>query len=292
MGKSIIFNVIDVETANANRASICQIGIVRVEGEKIVGEWESLINPEDWFDTWNIDIHGIDETMVKNSPTFFEVSSTLRKYLSDSIVVSHTSFDQVALEQSFLRYGLEPCEASYLDSAKMIRRAYPDRYGKLGYGLKNVASDLGIEFKHHDALEDAKVCALIVMNVLKSTNTNINDWLSLQKNPISPRQRRSTESTKRKGNEDGALHGEVVVFTGSGNIPRHQLADIAGIAGCDVVNSVSRNVTILVMGIQDERKLGGYEKSSKHRKAEELIKRGVDIQIMSEQDFLRWCKKQ
>ena len=82
------------------------------------------------------------------------------------------------------------------------------------------------------------------------------------------------------------------MFTGSGSIPRHQLADIASTAGCDVVNSVSRNVTILVVGIQDERKLGGYEKSSKHRKAEELIKRGVDIQIMSEQDFLHWCKKQ
>lgn len=285
----MIFNVIDVETANANRASICQIGIVRVEGEKIVGEWESLINPEDWFDPWNIDIHGIDETMVKNSPTFFEVSLTLRKHLSDSIVVSHTSFDQVALEQSFLRYGLEPCKASYLDSAKMVRRAYPDRYGKRGYGLKNVASDLGIQFNHHDALEDAKACALIVKNVLKSTNTNINDWFSLSKKPIFPRQKRSI---KRKGDEYGALYGEVVVFTGSASIPRHQLADIASTAGCDVVNSVSRNVTILVVGIQDERKLGGYEKSSKHRKAEKLIKRGVDIQIMSEQDFLHWCKKQ
>ena len=257
-----------------------------------MGEWESLINPEDWFDPWNIDIHGIDETMVKNSPTFFEVSSTLRKYLSGSIVVSHTSFDQVALEQSFLRYGLEPFKASYIDSAKMIRRAYPDRYGKRGYGLKNVASDLGIEFNHHDALEDAKVCALIVKNVLKSTDTDINDWLSLSKTPISPGRERSTEPIKRKGNEDGALQGEVVVFTGSGSIPRHQLADIASIAGCDVVNSVSRNVTILVTGIQEERKLGGYEKSSKHRKAEELIKRGADIRIMSEQDFLNWCKKQ
>ncbi|MCY3827144.1 MAG: exonuclease domain-containing protein [Candidatus Dadabacteria bacterium] len=281
-----MYKVLDIETANASRDSICQIGIVCVEGGKIAGEWESLINPEDWFDPWNIDIHGIDDLMVENSPTFFEVYPTLKKHLSDSIVVSHTSFDRVALEQSFLRYGLEPCKTSYLDSAKMVRRAYPDRYGKRGYGLENVASDLGIQFNHHDALEDAKACAIIVKNVLKSTNTNINDWFSLSKKPIFPRQKRSI---KRKGNEDGALYGEVVVFTGSASIPRHQLADIASTVGCDVVNSVSRNVTILVVGIQDERKLGGYEKSSKHRKAEELIKRGVDIQIMSEQDFLCLC---
>ena len=262
-------------------------------------EWESLINPEDWFDPWNIYIHGIDDTMVKNSPTFSEVSSTLRKYLSDSIVVSHTSFDQVALEQSFLRYGLEPCKTSYLDSAKMIRRAYPDRYGKRGYGLKNVASDLGIEFNHHDALEDARACALIVGKILSHTDTNINYWLRRTKSRIHDRRYKKQkplpegldEKPREKPNEDGALYGETVVFTGSTRIPRHQLADIASTAGCIVAPGVSKKVTILVMGIQDKRKLGGYEKSSKHRKAEELIKRGVDIQIISEQDFLHCCKR-
>ena len=48
----LTFNSIDVETANADRASICQIGIVRVRDGKIQDQWQTLVNPEDWFDPW------------------------------------------------------------------------------------------------------------------------------------------------------------------------------------------------------------------------------------------------
>lgn len=41
------FNVIDVGTANADRASICQIGIAHVRGGKVVDHWQTLVNPED-----------------------------------------------------------------------------------------------------------------------------------------------------------------------------------------------------------------------------------------------------
>ena len=43
---------------------------------------------------------------------------------------------------------------------------------------------------------------------------------------------------------------------------------------------------MLVVGVQDRAKLSGYEKSRKHRKAEEYIGDGIGIQIMSEDDFL------
>ena len=49
----LTFNSIDVETANADRASICQIGIVHVRDGEIEDQWQTLINPEDWFDPWH-----------------------------------------------------------------------------------------------------------------------------------------------------------------------------------------------------------------------------------------------
>ena len=42
---------------------------------------------------------------------------------------------------------------------------------------------------------------------------------------------------------------------------------------------------MLVVGTQDKSKLKGYVKSSKHRKAEALIEKGLEIQILSESDF-------
>ena len=46
---------------------------------------------------------------------------------------------------------------------------------------------------------------------------------------------------------------------------------------------------MLVVGIQDDTKLAGYEKSSKQRKAEELIESGISIRILSENDFVEIC---
>jgi DNA polymerase III epsilon subunit-like protein len=63
------FVAIDVETANADLASICQIGIAHFVDGKFCEIWESLVNPEDEFDFINISIHGIDESMVAGDKT-------------------------------------------------------------------------------------------------------------------------------------------------------------------------------------------------------------------------------
>ena len=64
------FVVVDVETANADLSSICQIGIAGFCGAALVDAWDSLVNPKDYFDPINISIHGIDEERVKDAPTW------------------------------------------------------------------------------------------------------------------------------------------------------------------------------------------------------------------------------
>ena len=292
----LTFNAIDVETANADRASICQIGIVHVKDGEIYDQWETLINPEDWFDAWNVAIHGIDKVAVKNSPTMPEVRDELRRRLRGTILVSHTAFDRVAFERAMNRYYLEQLQVFWLDSARIARRAWPEKYGRKGWGLANIASDLGISFKHHDALEDARAAAEIVLRACSDTNINVEQWLQRVNRPIFPTTRKprhrtartraqTRRSITRQGNVDGTLYGHTVVFTGALSIPRHQAADAAAEAGCNVRNAISSKVNILVVGIQNKTKLNGYEKSSKHRKAEALAAEGADIQILSESDF-------
>lgn len=287
------FNAIDVETANADRASICQIGIVKVENGEIKDQWQTLVNPECWFDPLNVSIHGIKEKYVKESPTMPELRGELRKRLRGSVLVSHTSFDRVAFERCMSRYNLEQLQVKWLDSAKIARRAWPEDYGHSGYGLKNIAYDLGIQFKHHDALEDARAAAEVVLQACDSSRMDIDDWLIRVEQPIFPSKHKRTKPIKhtkhcikREGNIEGDLYGEIMVFTGVLTIPRYKAADIADKAGCKVVESVTRKTTILVAGIQNKAFLKeGYDKSSKHRKAEELIGNGLDIRIISETDF-------
>ena len=100
---SLNFVAIDVETANADMASICQIGVAKyVEGE-LTEEWSSLVDPEDYFDFLNISIHGITEEDVIGSPTFPEVASILGGFLDNAICVSHTHFDRVSINRTLTK---------------------------------------------------------------------------------------------------------------------------------------------------------------------------------------------
>ncbi|MFT7592298.1 MAG: DNA polymerase-3 subunit epsilon [bacterium] len=62
------FLAIDVETANADYSSICQIGIAEFKGGEITNTWSQLINPEVEFDIFNTMLHGIGEIDVDGAP--------------------------------------------------------------------------------------------------------------------------------------------------------------------------------------------------------------------------------
>ncbi len=280
------FVAIDVETANANMASICQIGIARFSKGEIVGEWKSYVNPEDFFDPINISIHRIDESVVVAAPTFGVLARAINTVLEGRIVVTHTAFDRVAIYQAAKICGAAFPSCTWLDSASVARRAWK-QFSKSGYGLKSVCDSIGYKYEAHDALEDAKAAGQIVIAAMSATGMDLTEWLSHVRRPIN-----STEQQRvsRQGNPDGELHGEVLVFTGMLGIPRHEAADLAASTGCEVEAGVTKRATSLVIGDQDVRLLAGHEKSAKHRKAEELIKGGQIIRILSETDFRELLK--
>lgn len=278
------FVAIDVETANADMASICQIGLVKCENGTLSDEWKTYVDPEDYFDAFNVSIHGIDESVVKGAPKLPEIADVLRSYLEGTVVVCHTHFDRVAMCQATRRYGISEIECTWLDSARVARRAWKECAWK-GYGLYNVCKILGYDFKHHDALEDAKAAAHILLAATKESGLDLNGWLKRVRQPIDPAKISSGPAIKREGNPEGAFYGEVLVFTGALEIPRREAADVAAFIGFQVASGVTKETTFLVVGDQDIKKLAGHERSSKHRKAEKLIQSGIPIRILKESDF-------
>lgn len=277
------FYVLDVETANADYSSICQIGIAKFQNGELIEKWESLINPEDYFDGMNISIHGITEKMVKGSPTFEQVYPELKKMLENGIVGHHMPFDRIAINRACELAELELMQINWLDSAKIVRRTW-EEFAYSGYGLANIANHLGIKFEHHNALEDSIATGKVMLRAFEKSKMNLDDWFARVKKPINIYANGST-SIKLDGNPEGPLYGENIVFTGALMIPRAEAGKIAAELGCNVSNSVTKKTTMLVVGIQDNTKLAGYSKSSKHRKAEDLINKGIEIRILSENDF-------
>jgi DNA polymerase-3 subunit epsilon len=287
--KFIDFVSIDVETANADMASICQIGVAKYVEGKLTEEWSSLVDPEDYFDFVNIDIHGITEEDVDGSPTFPEVVSKLGGFLNNAICVSHTHFDRVSISRALTKYGLSEFNSIWLDSARVARRAW-EEFAWSGYGLANVCNKIGHSFKHHDALEDAKASAQVLLAAIEATGLDVQSWLRRVKQPIDPTNTSSGSAITRDGDPEGELYGEVMVFTGALEIPRREAAYLAARIGCSVAAGVTKKTSLLVVGDQDVSKLAGKEKSSKHIKAEQLIKKGQKIRIIKESDFKELVK--
>ncbi len=277
------FLALDVETANPDFSSIFQVGIAQYEDGKLLDEWVSYINPEDYFDPINISICGLDDEtirIIEGSPTLLELSEKIHGLLNNNIVVSHTSFDRVAIGQAFGKYNLTPPEPKWLDSAKVARRAW-EEYSQSGYGLVNVCSRFGYTFKNHDALEDAKACAFILLKAMEESGLSLEEWIIKADKAMSG----SSQDVRKDGNIDGVLYGNNIVFTGSLIMTRKEAASLAAVIGCNVQNGVNKQTTILVVGNQDIKRLAGHTKSNKHRKAEELIMKGQEIIIIGENDF-------
>ena len=173
---NLTFNVIDVETANADPASICQIGIVRIRAGEIKEQLSVLVNPEAQFNAFNVKLHGIDERTVRGSKTLPQVEPWLRRLLEGTVLVSHTGFDRAALNGAMDRYGLGPIRTTWLDSTMIARRAWPQKYRRR-WNLAPIAGDLGIVFRHHDAAEDARAAGEIVLRACRHTGLDIDAWL-------------------------------------------------------------------------------------------------------------------
>lgn len=277
------FTCVDVETANSSLASICQVGVAVYEAGELVESWGVLVDPECWFADINVSVHGITAADVAGSPNFSGVADRINTAFRGQMVVSHSGFDRSSLRQAFARSGIEMAECRWLDSASVARRAW-SRYSRSGYGLANLARELGIEFAHHDAQEDAKACGEVMLRAVADSGVGIEEWfdrvrLGLDGRPVA--------SVVRRGAEGVALSGEVLVFTGALVMPRREAADLAAAAGGDVASGVTKKTTVLVVGDQDVERLQGKAKSAKHLKVEALIAAGQDVRILAESDFLR-----
>jgi DNA polymerase-3 subunit epsilon len=286
------FAVIDMETANADLASICQIGIAVFRDHQLCETFKSLVNPCDYFSPVNVQIHGIDEEQVQDAPVWREIYPEILARLEAGVVVSHTAFDRIALRKACICNELPVPELTWLDSARVVRRTWPE-FSHAGYGLSNVAANFGISYEAHDALEDAICAGRVLLKAVSDSGIGIDGWLTRAGQPISsifpPASSPYAQGNgcTRSGNPEGDLYGEIVVFSGALSIPRREAADAAAAVGCEVDQGVTKNTTILVVGDQDVRHLVGHEKSAKHLKAEALIKKGQPIRILCEADFRR-----
>jgi DNA polymerase-3 subunit epsilon len=163
----------------------------------------------------------------------------------------------------------------------IARRAWPELIGNGGHGLASLKQFLGLEFNHHDAEEDARAAAMVVLLAEEHTGQSFKALSDVRHHA-----RSYPAQIKMAGDASGPLFGQVAVFTGRLSIARSEAARLAASAGITIKTSVSKKITLVVVGDQDLGLLApGETKSTKHRRAEELIDEGCDIRIIGESEF-------
>jgi DNA polymerase III subunit epsilon len=103
--------VIDLECTGMNLSTdrIVEIAIVKIlpDGRKMVKR--KLINPEIPIPAAISEIHGINNEMVKDAPTFRQVANEIRQFIDNADLAGYNSnrFDVPMLVEEFLRVSLE-----------------------------------------------------------------------------------------------------------------------------------------------------------------------------------------
>lgn len=166
-----MYAIIDIETTggNYNSGKITEIAIYRHDGNKIVDEFITLINPEIKIDWYVKKLTGIDDEMVATAPKFFEVAKRIVNITRGCIFVAHNvDFDYGFIQAEFRSLGFE-YKRNKLCTVKLSRELLPN---KESYSLGNLCSEIGIEIvTRHRASGDALATVKLFEILMRTDKT-------------------------------------------------------------------------------------------------------------------------
>ena len=103
-----MYAIIDIETTGGSPRTerITEIAIYIHDGEKIVEEFASLVNPERNIPYFITSLTGISNEMVADAPRFFEIAKKIVEITDGNIFVAHNArFDYSFIRQEFKNLG-------------------------------------------------------------------------------------------------------------------------------------------------------------------------------------------
>ncbi len=188
-----MYAIVDIETTGGYAAAngITEIAVFLHDGQRVVRQFETLINPGLSIPRYIQALTGIDDAMVAEAPRFEEVAGTLHELLRDAVFVAHN----VNFDYSFVKHHLQAAGYSLsskkLCTVRLSRKIFP---GLPSYSLGNLCRSLEIRIEgRHRAGGDARATVAlfeqclagkglqVVQEMLKKTSGE--QWLPMQLDP-------------------------------------------------------------------------------------------------------------
>ncbi len=174
-----MYSVVDIETTgNGYKGQkITEISIFIFDGEKIIDEFTSLVNPEQKIPHFITNLTGITEAMVRTAPKFYEIAKKIAQITKDTIFVAHNvNFDYNIIRDEFKSLGFD-FKRKKLCTVRLSRKIIP---GLASYSLGNICSTEGIDIAaRHRAKGDAEATVELFRRLIKRDHKfTINSFLN------------------------------------------------------------------------------------------------------------------
>lgn len=176
-----MYAVVDIETTGSYAAAngITEISVHVFDGQKVVEQFETLINPGQPIPYYIQNMTGITDKLVATAPRFEEVAEKIYNILHDKIFVAHNvSFDYSFVKSHLKQSGFD-LNTKKLCTVRMSRKIFP---GFSSYSLGKLCHSLGIRiYDRHRAGGDAEA-TVQVLQMLIENDTENHIQKSLQRN--------------------------------------------------------------------------------------------------------------
>lgn len=302
------FLTIDFEVASRWEYSPCSVAIYKFTENSCDKIYSTLINAGDvFFDPQLVKLHGITFDMVQDAPSLSDVMKEICNIIKGNFLFAHNAtYDILKIINGCRECNINIPEFKYADTLMLSKRTWK---GLINYKLDTICEYLNISLNHHNADSDAIACGKIVLLAMKYYN--INNIFSLlneikytygyyennaffkafsQKLTKSHNSKSDYERVKEiniNTEADSELSEKVIVFTGALSISRDEAMKLAAKNGAIPNASVTTKTNYLVVGNDDYHKFKQGNKSNKMLKAEQLIAKGQDLELITEDDFFK-----
>ena len=164
------YTIIDVETTGRGN-KITEISIFKYDGETILDEFTTLVNPEALIPDYITALTGIDNAMVANAPTFSEIAQEILAITKDSIFVAHNvNFDYNVIRNEFKTIDID-FRRRKLCTVRLSRTLFP---GFRSYSLGKLCNSMNIDLvDRHRARGDAEATVTLFQKLLAHEKSDV-----------------------------------------------------------------------------------------------------------------------
>jgi DNA polymerase-3 subunit epsilon len=166
-----LYAILDIETTGGkfNEEGITEIAIYKFDGQEIVDQFISLVNPEKEIQPFVVNLTGINNGMLVNAPKFYEIAKRIIEITSDCVLVAHNAdFDNRILTTEFRRLGYH-FERKTLCTVELSKTLIPEQPS---YKLGNLCRSLGIPVSSRHRADGDALATVQLFKLLLNKDSN------------------------------------------------------------------------------------------------------------------------